>query len=397
MKIPIGPSGFPTVSPSQMRVYGAGGFELEEQEQDRGCPRQYKARYVDRTVPDIKSDILRYGSLIHDCFYLMEEEGIGPEEALERCFPADMDPKYWREALDDLDAYLVRGGPSNLYHTLDVEQHLDAELYVDEEYGPIWIRGIIDHLGVDPEDDGLIHITDYKTNRAPATIEQVRGDSQLKAYSYLVMKNWHRYSQTGFPRIVTHLDLVKWHDVEIRYSPADIEAWRSWAIAVVRKILRDEKAEPVLNSGCAHCPVKESCPVFIELPLTARNLLENRPDDPDQLAKWADQANEAQKLLKKAIDEANDKFKATALRDGELVAGGWRWFREPNWVNTVDMKQLHRAMGPVFYDVAKASKSAVEAAIKDWDEHAKKVVRQAIGRIADGNKVSKEKAGEKDE
>jgi RecB family exonuclease len=390
MQIPIGRSGFPTVSPSQLRVYGAGGFEIEEQEQARGCPRQYKAKYVDKEVPDVRSDVLDYGSLIHECLYLMEEESIGPEEALERCFPAHMDPKFWTEALEDLEQYLLRGGPSAQYHTLAVEQRLEAELYVDEEFGPIWIQGIIDHLGVDPEDDGLIHLTDYKTNRAPASAEQARGDSQLKTYNWLVMENWSKYSMTGFPRITTHLDLVKWHEVEIKYSVSDIEAWHSWAVAVVRKILRDDKAEPQLNPGCGWCPVQEKCPAFQELPEVGLNLLLNRPLDPDGEAKWAAEANRVRLLLDNAVKGINEKFKTTALREGEISAGGWRWYREPDWKNTIDLRVLHRAMGDTFYDVAKASKTGIENAIKGWDEHAKKAVRQAIGREADGMKVSKE-------
>lgn len=396
MKIPIGPSGFPTVSPSQLRVYGAGGFELEEHEEDRGCPRQYKARYVDKKVPDSFSEILAYGSTIHDVLYLMEQEAIGPEEALERCWPVQLDPKYWREAMDDLDRYLLRGGPSNLYLTLAVEQELDAELYVDEDYGPVYIRGIIDHVGLDPGDDGLIHLTDYKTNRMPATVEQVRGDAQLKAYHFLLMKNWSRYSPTGFPRIVTHLDLVKWHDVEVRYSPGDIETWRSWAVAVVRKILRDEKALPILNPGCAHCPVKDDCPVFLQIPALGKELIDGKPENADELALWSAEANKVRLLLKKAVDEVEDRFKGEALKNGEVVAGGTRWKREPNWVNQVDPRVAHRAMGDPFYDACSISKASIERVTKDWDTHAKIAAGQAITRVADGMKVTKEKAGSDD-
>lgn len=397
MQIPIGPSGFPTVSPSQLRVYGAGGFELEELEEERGCPRQYKAKYVDKRVPETFSEILAYGTLMHDVLYLMEQEAIGPEEALERCWPVHLDPKYWREALDDLDQYLLRGGPSTLYLTLAVEQHLDAELYVDEEFGPIHIQGVIDHLAIDPEDDGLIHLTDYKTNRRPATVEQVRGDNQLKAYQFLVMQNWKRYSQTQFPRIVAHLDLIKWRDVSVRYSPSDIDAWRSWAIAVVRKILRDDKALPLLNPGCTYCPVKADCPVFQQLPQLGLELVDGKPESKDELAAWAAEANRVRLLLENAVKQVEDEFKGEALRHGEVVAGGMRWFREVNWVNHVDMRQLHRAMGDEFYEVAKTSKSTVLAYVKDWDPHAKQSVAQAITRIPNGDKVTKEKAGNSDD
>jgi hypothetical protein len=277
-----------------------------------------------------------------------------------------------------------------------VEQRLEAELYVDEEFGPIMFQGILDHVGVDPDDDGLIHLTDYKTNRRPAAAEDVRGDAQLKGYNWLLIKNWAKYSDTGFPRIVTHLDLIKWSEVEAKFSLADIEAWESWAIAVVRKILRDTKGEPRVNAGCNWCPVKADCPAFQELPEIGMALIQNRPTDPDALAKWADEANRTRLLLENAVKEIDTQFKGTAMRDGEIRAGGWRWYREPNWVNRVDVKAAHRALGDSFYDIVKLSKAALERAVKGKDTHAKKAVLGTIERVADGEKISKEKLEESD-
>jgi hypothetical protein len=45
MQIPDGPNGFPTLSASQFRTYGTGGFLLEFNEEPKGC-RGVSQQYV---------------------------------------------------------------------------------------------------------------------------------------------------------------------------------------------------------------------------------------------------------------------------------------------------------------------------------------------------------------
>lgn len=393
MKIPDGPSGFPTVSPTQLRTYGAGGFRLEEHEAERGCPRQYQAKYVDKRVPD-RGQVyeLDYGSLIHNVLFRMEEHGEGPEEALDKEFPAWMPPEAYREALDDLHGYLERGSsPMDRFGTVGVEEHLDAELYVDEEFGPIHMRGFVDWLGIDLDDPRTLHVVDYKTNRHPPSTEDVRGDVQLKTYHWLAMKHAERW---GIDRVVVHLDAIKWREVEVAFTPQEIEDWHGWAVAVVRAILRDEEAAPVVNPGCAWCPVKDDCPAFLGLPQVASSLSENLAglEDPAEKLRWRDAANAVRLLLEKAVAAIDKEFadRARALPGG-LVIGDTRWALDTEWSTEIDLLRLHEVLGDRFYEVVATSESKLKTLTKDWTPEATAAVLGCVSRVPSGSKVKKGK------
>lgn len=391
-----------TVSATQLRTYGAGGFRLTEQEEARGCPRQYKAKYIEHRVPDSFSFPLVYGRTIHEVLYMMEEEAIGPEEALDRCFPPELDPSAYREMLDDLTAYIERGAsPTDRFGTIAVEQDLSALLYVDEDFGPVFYRGIIDWLGVDLEVPQLLRVVDYKSNRNPPSVDDVKGDVQLKGYDYLVRENWERYMPKGSrPLIAQHLDAIKWREVEVKFTDEDIEDWHSWAVAVVRRILRDEEAEPVLNPGCAWCPVKDDCPAYLGLPTIAADLTGEDGKAPAGLTDtekvaWRDQANAARLLLEKAVKAVDDEFAARVDAGGPIVVGAEEYVKEPQWANEVDLRALHRALGnDVFYRVITAGKGKIEELTKGWDPGRVAAVKAAYRRIPIGSKVVRRKRQE---
>lgn len=386
--------GFPTVSPSMLRAYGASGLILDELEPPRGCPRLWKARYVENRIPEEESYALKYGSIFHDVLFLMEEHSIGPDEALERVFPATLDLKMYRELLDDLNRYMERGSsPSDLYHTVDVEVDLSCLLYTDEEFGPIYLRGILDHVGVDPEDPGMLHVTDYKTNRSPVRDADLRGDIQLMTQHLLVRENRARFTTHPNPRIVMHLDLIKFRAYEWRFTPNDIETFRAWAEAVVRKMLRDHEMLPILNPGCRYCPVAGDCPLIEALPTAAAELLAMEPADREELHAWREQANSMRLLLEKRVEKADERLKGEAMETGGFVASGIRYAREIDMAWKVDLRVLFRAMElDDFLAVIKTSKTAVEGHVKGWPTTEYDAVMQAIEHVVNGEKITKKKA-----
>jgi hypothetical protein len=387
-------TGFPTVSPSMLRTYGASGLILDELEAARGCPRLFKAKYVEKRVPEEDSYALKYGGIFHDVLFLMEEHAIGPDEALARACPADVTPEMYRELLDDLTKYMERAAsPADLYHTVDVEVKLDALLYVDEEFGPIHIRGILDHIGIDPEDPGMLHGTDYKTNRSPARDSDLAGDIQLMTYHYLIRENRARFTTHPNPRIVMHLDLIKYRPYEWRFSPADIETFRAWAEAVVRKMLRDTEALPVMNPGCRYCPVAGDCPLIAELPTAAAELLAMEPETREDLHAWREKANAMRLLLAKRVELADIRLKGEALEGGGFVVGGieYKPVDDKKW--RVDLRRLFQAMEfDDFIQVITTSKTAVEKYIKHWPASEYDAVMQAIEQVVNGQKVTTRKA-----
>lgn len=394
MQPPIGPSGFPTVSATQLRTYGAGGFRLAEQEEARGCPRQYHAKYVEHRVREERPYELEYGGFFHRVLYLLEAGDLTPDEALERAFPADADPAMFVEARKDLTAYLERGAsPTDRFATIAVETELDAELYVDETYGPVHYRGFIDWLGVDPNLPGVLHVVDYKTNRHPPHVEDVRGDVQMKGYHWLVARNARRFGFSGTPRIVTHLDAVKFREVEVTYRDEDIDDWHGWAVAVVRKILRDETATPALNPGCGWCPVKDDCPEFQALPATAAGMAVGVKEIVDPVARlaWRDAANGVRLLLEKAVKGIDKEFKEQAAVLGQVIVGDQQFAVQEAWETQIDLRDLHRAMGDAFYDVVATSKTKIEGATADWSPSDAAAARACIVNVPAGTKVTRTK------
>lgn len=394
MRIPNGPNGHPTVSASQLRTYGAGGFTLDDQEAQKGCPRLYNAKYVERVVPDESSYELDYGRFFHDVLFRMEEDGLTPDEALLEAFPANGTPEMMAEARADLTAYLERGAsPVDRFTTIAVESELDALLYVDDVYGPVYYRGFIDWLGLDSAFMSTIHVVDYKTNRQPPSFDQVAGDVQLKGYDWLVMQNAERMGITSTPDVIVHLDAVKWNEIEVRFTREEIESWQDWAIALVRKILRDDEAKPVVNPGCGYCPIKDTCPAFADLPAVAHRLADSVVGltEDDSKVQWRDAANSVRLLLEKAVKQIDGDLKARATRDGILVIGDHQWERVPEWKDVYDLRALHRAIGNDFYGVINPVKSRIESVTKDWDTHAIAAVNAAIERQPSGTTVKRTK------
>lgn len=364
MQIPDGPSGNPTVSVSSLRKYGAGGLALDEQEDDKGCPRWWKAHYVDQdpAVRDVTSAPLEYGTYWHAVMSRIDSEDVTPDEAVLLEFQPHYPQAFLVEIKRDLENYLSRSAaPSDRYGLLAAEVELDAVLYVDEEFGPVHMRGFLDWIGVDLDTSGVVHIVDYKTNRTPPSEASVRGDVQLKGYHWLVEQHAARFGNPA--RIVSHLDAIKWRDVEVAYTAREIEDWHDWAVAVTRTILRDEKAEPRLNDGCGFCPIRSTCSEFQALPQGAAVLLASVPGDDAEdevLLTWRDNANRTRLLLEKAVKAIDGTFKQRALTQGGLVVGDEQYVVETQYGNVVDVRTLHEVIGDDLYLLASVGKGALE-------------------------------------
>lgn len=391
MQIPTSSTtGKPTVSTTQLRAYGAGEISLASGETERGCPRQYKAKYVDKDAPPThRSFPLVYGSYVHDVLYRMEEDGLTPDEALVQCLPPELGPEHMEEARQDIESYMQRGAsPTDLYGTVGVEKDLAALLYVDEEYGEIWFRGIIDWMGVDLDNPDILHFADYKTNRTPPSRDQVRRDHQLKAYHWLVQQHVDTY---GARRVVAHLDAIKWHDIEVPFTDMEIEEWRTWAEAICRQILRDEDAKPKLNPACDWCPVKETCPAYVALPKSAQALAGGVTEltDPAQRLRWRDAANKVRLLLEKQVKEIDKGFADEAERAGRLTVGNTAWDIETDWRDQIDLHQLHDVLGERFYRVVTASKTSIGRETKNDGTDMVAAVQACIERVPVGTKITK--------
>jgi RecB family exonuclease len=414
---------YPTVSLNQLRTYGSGGFVLAGLEQPRGCPRKYHHRYELGEVDEAESYPLKYGSVFHKALELMEEEGLDPDAALAAAWDTSLPPEAYEEALEDMRRYLDRpSSPLDRYGTLRTEAELATELYIDDEFGPIWIRGIIDKISVDFDTANLVHVVDYKTNRHPPSVDDVRRDIQGKIYAWLVKQRYRDLGLDNEPVVVFHLDAIKWRELPpVLYSEADLEALHAWLIALVKQILRDEDHTPVINEGCAYCFVKDTCPAYQSLPDLASELIQVKPAGPrghpphpvpwtpeeyeiqvtaferelqqyqDDLVAWRDKANAMRLLLEKSVKEVDSRFIEDAKTLGEVRAGGYRWEQVTKWIQTQDIRRLHLLLGEDFWDAVTTSKTRLEKLVKDWPPELAASVLACIRSEPDGTTVTKVK------
>lgn len=398
MRIPSGPSGRPTVSASQFRTYGAADVALDDQEADEGCPRLYFAKYVaeEKLPPREWSYELAYGSMFHRVLYMMEEDGLDPDAALQAAWDDKLPFSAFEEARGDLHRYIERGAtPRDRYATLAVEVELEAVLFTHPDAGEVRYRGVIDWIGVDPDDPRTLHIVDYKTNRSPFRNADLLGDVQTRSYHWLLAENVGRFIPGGGPvNIVVHLDAVKFREVTIRYTDSQIDDWHSWAVAIAMTILADEKHEPTINTYCGRCPIRHDCPAFQGLPATGEALVEAKQGElsPEQQLEWRDRANRVRLVLEKSVKAIDDKLKADALQAGGLAIGQWVWEVGIETETVIDLRALHAALGDRFYDVVTTSKTAIARHTGDADPSTLSAVQAAISQIAVGTKATRRKA-----
>lgn len=390
MNIPDGPNGHPTLSASQFRTYGTGGFLLEFNEETKGCPRKYKAKYVDKVkMVEEFSYPLVYGGMFHHVMFLMDEKGLNPEEAMEEAFDPSYPQEMWTELRADMENYMSRGSsPSDRFATMAVEKELTALLYEDEEFGPIYYRGFLDWIGVDMDYQTVIHLVDYKTNRSPARKADLLGDVQLRGYHWLALQNAGQFVQVSNPRVVTHLDVVKFNDVEVAYNATEIEDWHSWAVATARKMLRDTEFLPILNSMCSTCPIRDLCPAFQAMPDTAQTMVEELKglEDPLKRLEWRDRANSLRLNLDKSVKAIDAQFKKQA-ETGPVRVGGVQFVKESEFAVVADKERLQELLGEQFLDVISVGKGAVEALVKGWEPSARAQVLACFKRDLVGTKV----------
>lgn len=352
-------------SASQLRTYGASALMSLGNEDQRGCPRQYRMKYVEQVqVPERRSVFAEFGTVVHETLDLMEQEDMGPEEALKRCWSPELPETMFTEASEDLRRWLDRGGPITKHGTIDTELNLEAVLYEDEDFGTVYYRGIIDWLGVDLNDGNVLHCVDFKTNRQPPRREDLPGDVQLKSYTWLVQQNWLQWMNPGDAvRVVTHLDAIKYRDVETVYSAADLEEWQAWAEAAARKILRDDGGDPYLNPGCSWCPYKTDCPVIEGLPQVGTTIAEREIGmSVDAMEAWRVEASNTVKTLTVRVKEIDERLKEAAVENGGSIrAGQFNYVLGDTKATDIDLAQLHEVTGVDFYALVKSSRSAIDA------------------------------------
>jgi RecB family exonuclease len=228
----------------------------------RTCPRQFRYAYIDR-LPGVPGPHLSFGSSIHgalEAFYdrklpacPTEEELLG---ALYACWdtsgfrdlPREEQLAYYRHAQDVLRRFHRRVAPT---YRLPVATEAWFELPIGYE---AVVVGSIDRVDVD--DDGDLHVIDYKTNRKAKPRERVAGSLQLAIYALAC-----RHLYGALPATVALDFVVPGVVVSVARDELDLEGARQ-AILDTAAAVRAERFEPVPNRLCDWCDFRAICPAW---------------------------------------------------------------------------------------------------------------------------------------
>ncbi|MGH7743277.1 MAG: RecB family exonuclease [Candidatus Dormibacteria bacterium] len=404
LTVPRDSQGRPKVSISQLRRYGAVDLATggeDHTETIRGCPRSYALTYgTGQPVPEFPSRPAELGILLHRALAYMEDHTCGPEEALGAVWPPTLGPADMAEAQRILGKYIERGGPGTRYATLAAELDLTMELYVDDLYGPVMFRGIVDVLAVDPSDPGVVQVIDYKSAARPISKESLRGNVQLMGYVWLVRQWW--FQQHGYypERVIAHFDALRYSDVPIEYTASELDLWWEWACAMCRTMLRDENPQPILNDGCTWCPVKWTCPAWLALPGEGMSALARlQGSTPENLGDRLIEAQQVLKLLAHHVEERQKALEAETVARGSLQVGDQTWEVVPGSKTVANVLSLVTLLLPHYpsaFEVAvTASKASVERAAQGLDPSLGADVVACVGMVEAGTRISKKKRKKK--
>jgi len=396
VKVPRNKDGRPQVSITQLRTYGATDLLDDDAERVAGCPRAYALTYGGPKVPEVPNRAGELGGVLHRALHWMDQFDTGPEEALGRVWPPTLGPEDYADAVEILLGYLEREGPMTRYATLDTELDLSVPLFTDDTYGQVFFRGIIDNLAVDPLEPDVVHVIDFKSASRPVGVDDLRGNIQLRGYVWLARRWW--MTQHGQPpaRIVAHLDLLRYGDVAIEYTRREIEVWHEWACAMVRTMLRDQAAMPILNNGCTWCPVRWGCPAWRDLPGTAMSLWARMTGmSEDQLRDRYADATQVLGLLTRQHTQLKETLEAEAHAKGRLVVGDQEWVSEPGTKKSADVLAMARLLLPqhpqAFAMAVKSSQSAAEKAGRDLEPSLRDELINCVSSVPAGRTIKKRK------
>ena len=370
-----------TLYHSRIARYGAGGLELDYGVAEPGCPRLYAATYHNDTpIVELPTMPTRYGSAVHAAIQLLDE-GVGVDEALQQVWDVRLGPDRYGEALKDLRDLVERGGVLTQVHTLATEVELVAELYVDEDFGPIKYGGIIDYVGVG--EGPSLHFADFKTNRAPISRAQVERSRQFLGYGWLVRAHADDLLPGGLlVDVVGWLEALKHYSLPVVFTDLMLDEWAAWAAAVARTILRDDDPKPRLNPGCGRCGIRSDCPAWNSLPGEGSGLLSRVANTP--LARRATalvKAKETKNRLAAFIDDTEAAIRETIeLDDAPFKTNTHRWTLTQGEQKRVDGLQAHQIVGDRFYDLARVSIGELEQWGKDHPED-RGAVQKAVQRL----------------
>lgn len=259
------PGSFGTLEPDTPPLLDARGrvrLSYTRIDQFQSCPRRFRYTYIDR-LPTLPSPALSLGSAVHgalEAFYDHKLPGCPSEEQLlgylydawdQRGFvglPREEQLRYYRHAQDVLRRYHQRHAAS---YRLPAATEAWFELPVTDQ---AVVVGSIDRVDVD--DDGALHIVDYKTNRRVGDRRRVAGSLQLALYALACR---HLYGR--LPATVSLDFVVPGVEVRVPLEDLDLDAAEAAVLTTADRVRAGEDT-PTPGPLCDWCDHRAICPAW---------------------------------------------------------------------------------------------------------------------------------------
>lgn len=227
------------------------------------CPRRFRYQYVDG-LPQAPAPQLSFGTSIHTTLEWLydRKHPVLPtlEDTLRALYDAWESEGYAERDRDEqLAAYEHARAIITRFHARVAAQGFRSpaateawfELPVGDD---IVIVGAIDRIDVD--DDGALHVIDYKTNRQARPVAQVRGSLQLAIYALATRELLGRLPATVGLDFVVPGTVVR---VPTEDLPLDTVVPRLEAVAA--RIIAGEDT-PTPHRLCDWCDFRAVCPAW---------------------------------------------------------------------------------------------------------------------------------------
>jgi len=228
------------------------------------CPRLFRYQYVDR-LPQAPAPQLSFGSSIHAVLEWLYDrkhpELPSLEETLQALFDS-WDASGYAEAdrSEQLRAYEHARAVIAAFHARVVREGFRSPAAVEAWFelpvgSDIVVVGAIDRVDVD--EDGVLHVVDYKTNRKARTRAQVRGSLQLAIYALATEELFG-----SLPGSVALDFVVPGVTVRVPVEELDLAAVPARLVEVARRVRAGEDT-PTPHRLCDWCDFQSICPAWI--------------------------------------------------------------------------------------------------------------------------------------
>jgi len=311
------------------------------------CPKAYQFSYLER-LPRGDAVWALLGTVVHETLEALEREALArgvPGSLSRRDAAATYRAIAAREGLVGIEPFTDGWGMVESWVTdrgwRDPRQILGLELPFTLRVGRFELVGVIDR--VEQVAPGIVEITDYKTQRALFSAEDLSSNLQLSLYEVAVRERWPDVREV---RLTMSL-LRHRQQQRTQRTPTQLDAAHAYAEMIGKQIESATEYPARLGPHCGYCDHRQSCEAYRaavggELPVP-QDL-----GDLEQVAREREQLVTLSRLADRRQREIDRGLKKRLAHEPELVAGGTRF-------RLFEVKSCHHDLAITAEQIARAT------------------------------------------